>query len=168
MKHLDLENLPDAEFCMQEVRKWLAQRPQQPKAYLHVFGCQLNVAEGEQMAGILQTMGYAMTDEIQQASLILYHTCAVRENAEDRVFGTLGNIKKLKQENPALILCVTGCMTTQEHIADKIAKSYRYVDIVLGTSPSNRLAQMLYAHMHGLRYAQDIAVYADIPENSLI
>lgn len=163
---MDLENLPDAEYCMQEVRKWLAQRPQQPKAYLHVFGCQLNVAEGEQMAGILQTMGYAMTDEIQQASLILYHTCAVRENAEDRVFGTLGNIKKLKQENPALIICVTGCMTAQEHIADKIAKSYRYVDIVLGTSPTNRLAQMLYAHMHGLRYAQDIAVYADIPENS--
>lgn len=161
---MDLKNLPDAEFCMQEVRNWLSDRSEPPKAYLHVFGCQLNVAEGEQMAGILQAMGYVMTDAIQEADLILYHTCAVRENAEDRVFGTLGSIKKLKQDNPALILCVTGCMTAQEQIADKIAKSYRYVDIVLGTSPANRLAQMLYAHMHGIRNAQDITVYTDIPE----
>ncbi|MDE6658071.1 MAG: tRNA (N6-isopentenyl adenosine(37)-C2)-methylthiotransferase MiaB, partial [Oscillospiraceae bacterium] len=150
---------------MQEIKNWLSQRPEPPKAYLHAFGCQLNVADGENLSGILQAMGYIMTDDVKQASLILYHTCAVRENAEDRVFGTLGSIKKLKQENPALIICVTGCMTAQKQVADKIAKSYRYVDIVLGTSAVNRLAQMLYAHMHGLRYAQDIETVIDIPEN---
>lgn len=159
-----LENLPDPEICVREVRNWLADKPEPLRAYLHVFGCQLNVAEGEKLAGILQSMGYVMTDEIQNADLILYHTCAVRENAEDRVFGTLGSIKKLKQDNPELILCVTGCMTAQAHIADKISESYRYVDIVLGTSPVNRLAQMLYAHMQGARHAQDITVQTEIPE----
>lgn len=163
--NLDRNNLPKPEICMQEIKNWLAQRPEPPKAYLHAFGCQLNVADGENLAGILQAMGYVMTDDVKQASLILYHTCAVRENAEDRVFGTLGSIKKLKQENPALIICVTGCMTAQKQVADKIAKSYRYVDIVLGTSAVNKFAQMLYAHMHGLRYAQDIETVIDIPEN---
>lgn len=162
---LDLNHLPEPAFCVQEVRNWISQRPESPKAYLHTFGCQLNVADGEKLSGILQSMGYHMTDDVHQASLILYHTCAVRENAEDRVFGTLGSIKKLKQENPALIICVTGCMTAQKQVADKIAKSYRYVDIVLGSSAVNRLAQMLYAHMHGLRYAQDIETNIDIPEN---
>jgi len=162
---LNLENLPSQEECIEEVRKWVAAYPEQPLAYLHTFGCQLNVADGESMAGILKRMGYGFTDTVSQASLILYNTCAVRENAEDRVFGTLGSIKKLKQENPALIICVTGCMTAQKQVADKIKKSYRYVDIVLGSSAVSRLAQAVYAHMHGLQYAQDIATSLDIPED---
>ena len=162
---LELENLPSPEVCMQEVKNWIKSYPVQPLAYLHSFGCQLNVADGEKLKGILQEIGYGFTDDITKASLILYNTCAVRENAEDRVFGTLGSIKKLKQENPALIICVTGCMTAQKQVADKIRTSYRYVDIVLGSSAVSRLAQMLYAHMHGLKYAQDIETYLDIPED---
>jgi len=165
LQNSELENLPSPEVCIEEVRNWIASYPEQPLAYLHSFGCQLNVADGEKLSGILKQMGYGFTDDVSQASLILYNTCAVRENAEDRVFGTLGSIKKLKQENPALILCVTGCMTAQKQVADKIKKSYRYVDIVLGSSAVNRLAQMLYAHMHGLKYAQDIETSLDIPEN---
>ncbi len=161
---LDMANLPPAETCVQEVRRWIAERPEQPLAYLHSFGCQLNVADGEKLSGILMQMGYGFTEDPAKASLILYNTCAVRENAEDRVFGTLGSIKKLKRENPSLIICVTGCMTAQQQVADKIRESYRHVDIVLGTSAVSRLAQMLYAHMHGQRYAQDIEIYTDIPE----
>ncbi len=161
---LDMERLPAPEFCVQEVRRWTEALPQQPLAYLHSFGCQLNVADGEKLCGILRQMGYGFTEDIEKASLILYNTCAVRENAEDRVFGTLGSIKKRKRENPALIICVTGCMTAQQQVADKIRESYRHVDIVLGTSAVSRLAQMLYAHMHGVRYAQDIEIYTDIPE----
>ncbi len=155
---------PSTEECIREVAAWLSAMPQQPLAYLHSFGCQLNVADGEKLKGILRSMGYGFTEDPVEASLILYNTCAVRENAEDRVFGTLGSIKKLKRENPALILCVTGCMTAQEHIAEKIRTSYSFVDIVLGTSAVSRLAQMLYAHMHGVRHAQDIKTYMDIPE----
>ncbi len=161
---LDRNDLPAPEQCVQAVRAWTEAMPETPLAYVHSFGCQLNVADGEKLSGILKQMGYGLTQDIAKASLILYHTCAVRENAEDRVFGTLGSIKKLKRDNPALIICVTGCMTAQPQIADKIRESYRHVDIVLGTSAVSRLAQMLYAHMHGMKYAQDIEIYTDIPE----
>ncbi|MCR4644901.1 MAG: tRNA (N6-isopentenyl adenosine(37)-C2)-methylthiotransferase MiaB [Oscillospiraceae bacterium] len=149
---------------MRTVREWLAQRPEQPLAYLHSFGCQLNVADGEKLTGLLEAMGYGMTEDPEKASLILYNTCAVRENAEDRVFGTIGSIKHLKTDNPALILCVTGCMTAQETVAEKIRRSYPYVDIVLGSSAVQRLPQMLYAKMHGQRHAYDTETYTDIPE----
>ncbi len=155
---------PSDEECIRDVAAWLSERPEQPLAYLHSFGCQLNVADGEKLKGILRQMGYGFTDDAAKASLILYNTCAVRENAEDRVFGTLGSIKKLKRENPALIICVTGCMTAQPQIAEKIRTSYSHVDVVLGTSAVSRLPQMLYAHMQGVRYAQDIETYMDIPE----
>lgn len=158
------ESLPPAAECIEAVRTWLLDLPQQPKAYLHTFGCQLNVADGEKLAGLLTEMGYAITEEISEASLILYNTCAVRENAEDRVFGTLGSIKHLKTEHPGLILCVTGCMTAQESVAEKLRKSYPYVDVVLGSSAVQRLPQMLYAHMHGMRHAWDTQTYTDIPE----
>lgn len=161
---LQQNQFPSPEECIQQVRKWLDERPQKSLAYVHSFGCQLNVADGEKLSGILAEMGYDFTNDVNQASLILYNTCAVRENAEDRVFGTLGSIKKLKMENPALILCVTGCMTAQKTVADKIAKSYRYVDIVLGSSAVGKLAQMIWAHMSGMRHAWDIETYTDIPE----
>ena len=159
-----LAALPETEECIRTVREWLAQRPEQPLAYLHSFGCQLNVADGEKLTGLLEAMGYGMTGDPAEASLILYNTCAVRENAEDRVFGTLGSIKHLKTANPGLILCVTGCMTAQESVAEKLRRSYPYVDIVLGSSAVQRLPQMLYAKMHGQRHAYDTETYTDIPE----
>lgn len=162
---MELGHFPETGECIRAVRGWLGERPVQPLAYLHTFGCQLNVADGEKLAGLLQEMGYGMTDDVNEASLILYNTCAVRENAEDRVFGTLGSIKKRKQENPGLILCVTGCMTAQKTIADKIRQSYPYVDIVIGSSAVQKLPQMLYAHMNGMRRAWDIETSTDIPEN---
>lgn len=157
---------PEREECIRIVREWISERPEQPLAYLHSFGCQLNEAEGEKLRGVLRSMGYGFTEDLHSASLILFHTCAVRENAEDRVFGTLGSIKKLKEEDPARILCVTGCMTAQPHIAEKIRRSYRYVDIVLGTSAVSKLPQMLYAHMQGLKFAMDIETGLDIPEKT--
>ena len=159
-----LAGLPETEACIAAVREWLSQRPVQPLAYLHSFGCQLNVADGEKLTGLLMAMGYGLTDEPEKASLILYNTCAVRENAEDRVLGTLGSIKHLKTDNPALILCVTGCMTAQETVAEKLRRSYPYVDIVLGSSAVQRLPQMLYAKMNGQRHAYDTETYTDIPE----
>ncbi len=162
---MELEHLPESAECIRSVREWLGERPAKPLAYVHTFGCQLNVADGEKLSGLLREMGYALTDDPEQASLILYNTCAVRENAEDRVFGTLGNIKRRKQEDPGLIIAVTGCMTAQEQVAEKLKKSYPFVDIVLGSNAVSRLPQMLYAHMQGLRHAWDIAVSADIPEH---
>ncbi len=165
MEHLQYTEIPETTECIAAVRSYLSGLPEQPLAYLHSFGCQLNVADGEKLAGLLTEMGYGLTGDVNKASLILYNTCAVREHAEDRVFGTLGSIKHLKTEHPDLILCVTGCMTAQQSVADKIAASYPYVDIVLGSSAVQRLAPMLYAHlMQGQGHAWDIGTYADIPE----
>ncbi len=162
---------PETDVCIREVRAWLSELPVQPLAYLHSFGCQLNVADGEKLKGILARMGYGFTEDVNEASLILYNTCAVRENAEDRVFGTLGSIKNLRRRNPDLVICVTGCMTAQPHIEEKIRKSYRHVNIVLGTSAINRFAQLLYAHLQRRRsldlqqgYAADIETHMEIPE----
>ena len=162
---MEAERFPETAECIHAVREWLAERPTQPLAYLRTFGCQLNAADSEKLSGLLQEMGYGITDDVNAASLILYNTCAVRENAEDRVFGTIGSIKRQKMENPGLILCVTGCMTAQKTVADKIRQSYPYVDIVLGSSAVQKLPQMLYAHMHGLRHAWDIETTTDIPEH---
>ena len=177
MQELRPTDLPPTADCIRSIQSWLSGYPAQPLAYVHSFGCQLNVAEGEQLSALLTEMGYGMTDDVTQASLILYHTCAVRENAEDRVFGTLGSIKHLKAENPDLILCVTGCMSAQASVAEKLAASYPYVDIVLGTTPVCRLPQLLYAHMQRrqtappagakrktLRPLCDLHTDTDIPE----
>ena len=104
-----------------------------PKAFVHTYGCQGNVADSERIKGLLSLMGYEMTEEKEEADLILYNTCAIREHAEDRVFGNVGAIKKLKQTNPNLIIALCGCMMQQEHIREKLYKSYPYVDIVFGT-----------------------------------
>lgn len=104
-----------------------------PKAFVHTYGCQGNVADSERIKGLLSLMGYTMTEEKEEADLILYNTCAIREHAEDRVFGNVGAIKKLKQSNPNLIIALCGCMMQQEHIREKLYKSYPYVDIVFGT-----------------------------------
>ncbi len=106
---------------------------EKPKAFVHTYGCQGNVADSERIKGLLTLMGYVMTEEKEEADLILYNTCAIREHAEDRVFGNVGAIKKLKQSNPNLIIALCGCMMQQEHIREKLYKSYPYVDIVFGT-----------------------------------
>ena len=104
-----------------------------PKAFVHTYGCQGNVADSERIKGLLSLMGYTMTEDKEEADLILYNTCAIREHAEDRVFGNIGAIKKLKKSNPNLIIALCGCMMQQEHIREKLYKSYPYVDIVFGT-----------------------------------
>ncbi len=88
-----------------------------PKAMTHTYGCQGNVAEGERIDGILQEIGYEFTENPEEADFILFNTCCVREHAEERVFGNLGRLKKLKEQNPNLIIAVCGCMVQEEHIA---------------------------------------------------
>lgn len=118
----------------EEVANLLALRHNDtPKAFVHTYGCQGNVADSERIKGMLKLMGYDMTEEKENADLILYNTCAIREHAEDRVFGNVGAIKKLKQSNPNLIIALCGCMMEQQHIRDKIYNSYPFVDIVFGT-----------------------------------
>lgn len=113
------------------------------KYYIRTYGCQGNEADSEVIAGILDFLGYSKAEEVEDADIILLNTCAVRENAEEKVFGEIGALKKLKSINPDLIFGICGCMAQQEHVVDKILKSYPQVDLIFGTHNINRLPLLL-------------------------
>ncbi|GGK13076.1 tRNA-2-methylthio-N(6)-dimethylallyladenosine synthase [Caldalkalibacillus thermarum] len=114
------------------------------KKYLLVtYGCQMNVHDSEHIAGLLESMGYTPTEDETEADVILYNTCAIRENAEDKVFGELGRLKRLKTEKPELILGVCGCMSQEEAVVNKILRSYHHVDLIFGTHNIHRLPVLL-------------------------
>ncbi len=118
--------------------------PSKPLAFVHTYGCQGNVSDGERIKGILETLGYGFTDDVEKADLILYNTCAVREHAEDRIYGNVGAIKRLKKTNPNLIIALCGCMMQQKRVVDKIRKSYPFVDLVFGTHVIHRIPELVY------------------------
>ena len=120
-----------------------------PTACVITFGCQQNVSDSERLKGMLSVMGYSIIDEPEKANFIIFNTCAVREHAEDRVYGNIGTTKKIKQENPGTIVAICGCMVQQEQVAAKIKKSYPYVDIVMGTHVEHRLPEFLYKRLSG-------------------
>lgn len=103
------------------------------KYMIITYGCQMNVHESEKLAAICEKMGYTETDKREDADLIVFNTCAIREGAEDRVFGNVGALKKLKKQRPSLIIAVCGCMTQKEATANYILKTFPFVDIVIGT-----------------------------------
>lgn len=117
---------------------------ERPKAFVHTYGCQGNVADGEKLQGMLWEMGFGFTFDVNEADLVLYNTCAIREHAEDRVFGNVGALKPIKKKKPDLIIALCGCMTQQQTVADKLKKSYPFVDIVFGTHVSHRLPEFIY------------------------
>ena len=103
------------------------------KYIIVTYGCQMNVHESEKLAYICEKMGYELTDKREEADLIIFNTCAIREGAEDRVFGNVGALKKLKKKRPNIIIAVCGCMTQKEQTANYILKTFPFVDIVIGT-----------------------------------
>jgi len=107
------------------------------------YGCQMNEHDTEVMKGMLERMGFAETSDRLQADLILLNTCAIRENAEDKVFGELGHLKTLKRERPNLLLGVCGCMSQEESVVGKIMGKHQHVDIVFGTHNIHRLPYLL-------------------------
>lgn len=113
-------------------------------ACVHTYGCQQNVSDSEKIKGLLAEMGYGFTEEISQADLVLFNTCAVREHAEQRVFGNVGALKNDKKAKPSMIIALCGCMMQQEHIVEKIKRSYPHVDLVFGTNALQKLPQMLF------------------------
>ena len=103
------------------------------KYFIVTYGCQMNVHESEKLASICEKMGYTLADKREDADLIVFNTCAIREGAEDRVFGNVGALKKLKKQKPSLIIAVCGCMTQKEATANYIMNTFPFVDIVIGT-----------------------------------
>lgn len=119
------------------------------KALVVTFGCQQNVSDSEKLKGMLKLMGYELTEDEHSADFIIFNTCAVRGHAEDRVYGNIGKVKQLKKDNPRLIAAVCGCMAQQQSVADKIKKSYPYIDIVFGTQVFHRLPEFVYRRLKG-------------------
>ena len=117
---------------------------EKPLACVVTYGCQQNVADSERIKGMLSVMGYEFTEERTKAKLIIFNTCAVREHAEDRVFGNVGALKKYKLANPDVIIALCGCMMQQKHIADKIRESFQFVDLVFGTHVVHKLPELLF------------------------
>ncbi len=131
----------------------------QPLACTRTFGCQGNVAEGERIDGMLEQMGYGFTDDPAEADFILFNTCAVREHAEERVFGNIGTLKKFKETNPDLKIAVCGCMVQQEHVKNRLKRSFPYVDIVFGTHAIHTFPE------HVLRALESNERVFAVPEN---
>ncbi len=111
--------------------------------YIRTYGCQSNVRDSETIKGILEKMKFTSTNDIMTADLVILNTCAIRENAENKVFGELGLLKKSKQKNPNMILGMSGCMSQSEKVVNKILNKYQYVDFIFGTHNIHRLPQIL-------------------------
>lgn len=163
IKNIDSEYIPMVAQVM-EARK----RGRTPLAYVRTYGCQQNVADSEQIKGLLEQMGYDFTETPDDADFILFNTCAVREHAEDRVFGNVGALKSLKRKNPSILIALCGCMMEQEHIANRIYKSFPFVGLVFGTNYIHQLPEMLYKCLvNGKRLVcrgnEDTAIYENIP-----
>lgn len=115
-----------------------------PLAFVRTYGCQQNVSDSEKIKGLLLAMGCKLTKNSDDADIIIFNTCAVRENAEDRVFGNVGALKALKKKRPGLIIALCGCMTEQPHVVEKLKSSFPFVDLVFGTNAIHLFPQMLY------------------------
>ncbi|MFL0165570.1 tRNA (N6-isopentenyl adenosine(37)-C2)-methylthiotransferase MiaB [Candidatus Clostridium helianthi] len=111
--------------------------------FISTFGCQMNEEDSEKLSGMLKRMGYENTENRDEASIIIFNTCCVRENAENKVFGNLGALKKQKEKNPDLVIGICGCMMQQKGMADDILKRFPYVNIIFGTHNSYKFPEYL-------------------------
>ena len=125
------------------------------KYHILTMGCQLNENDSEKLCGMLEEMGYTRTDNFQDADLNLFNTCCVRENAEDKLFGKLGELKRVKEEK-GTIIAIGGCMMQEKHITDKIKESYPFVDILFGTHTLYRFPEDLYKALMEKKKQEDI------------
>ena len=125
------------------------------KYHILTMGCQLNENDSEKIAGMLEKMSYSETDDIKEANLIIFNTCCVRENAEERLFGKIGEIKKMK-ETREVILAIGGCMMQEEGMVEKIKKSYPFVNVIFGTHTLQNLPENIYKAIIENRKVKDV------------
>lgn len=125
------------------------------KYCIYTMGCKLNENDSEKIAGMLSKMGYIETNQMEEANLVVFNTCCIRENAEEKVFGKLGELKRIKEKNH-MIICFAGCMSQEAHVIEKIKKSYSQVDIVFGTHNLYKFPEMLYRKLKETKKVFDV------------
>ncbi len=157
------------ELLQRENIAFKAQKGRNRRALVETHGCQQNENDSERIRGMLKEAGYDFCEELADADLVVFNTCAVRENAEDKIFGRIGILKHIKEkENPDMMIALCGCMVQQEHIADKIKKTHRQVDLVFGPHALYRMPELLYNAYQSRKTVIDIensdgAIAEDIP-----
>lgn len=136
------------------------------KYYLRTYGCQANERDSETLTGILESMQFTPCSEPSEADVILLNTCAIRKNAEDKVLGELGSLKRLKSDKPDLIFAVCGCMAQEEEIVTLLLEKYRHVQLIFGTHNIHRLPELLYEVMsEGKRVVEVLSKEGEVIEN---
>lgn len=137
------------------------------KYSIFTMGCQLNENDSEKICGMLEKMGYSKTDDLSKADIVIFNTCCVRENAEDKLFGKIGEMKRQKEEK-GTIIAIGGCMMQEEHIVEKIHSSYPYVDIIFGTHTLHKVPEDIYKILEARKRIDDVIdidgeVYEGLP-----
>ena len=136
------------------------------KYFVKTYGCQMNEHDTENIKAILEDMSFSETDNMESADLILLNTCAIRENAHNKVFGMVGRIKHLKQSKPSLIAGICGCMAQEEHVVNEILEKYKWLDIVFGTHNIHELPQILNESIKNQKLEVEVeSVEGDVIEN---
>lgn len=120
------------------------------------FGCQMNARDSEKLNGILEEIGYIETEEEEQADFVIYNTCTVRENANQRVYGRLGQLGRMKKKNPDMMIALCGCMMQEPEVVEKLKQSYRFIDLIFGTHNIYKFAELLETRMESGRMVIDI------------
>ena len=141
-----------------------------PLCCVTTFGCQMNARDSEKLLGILTQIGYEPTDREEEADFVIYNTCTVRDNANQRVYGRLGFLNSLKRKKPHLRIALCGCMMQENSVIEKIRKSYRFVDLIFGTHNIFKFAQLLVTMFENNEMLIDIwnetdQIVEDLPVN---
>lgn len=147
------KNIIEEQNYIQEVNK--INTGKNLKYIVLTMGCQLNENDSEKIAGMIEQMGYSLTNKIEEANLIVFNTCCVRENAEDKLFGKLGEVKKYKEKNNTII-AIGGCMMQEKHIVEKLKRSYPFFDIVFGTHTLHKFPEDVYNVIKNRNRIEDI------------
>ena len=138
------EDLARQRDFQEKIRRMFEARQAHPRACVDTFGCQQNVADGQKLMGMLAECGFTLTEDVKAADLVILNTCAIREHAEQRVFGNLGILTHTKKENPEQVICLCGCMAQEERVSKRIKESYRHVDLVFGPQALWKFPELLW------------------------
>ena len=139
------------------------------KYYIHTYGCQANVRDEETMRGMLEGVGYVQTDKPEEADVIIVNTCAVRENAEDKVYGEIGNLKRLRRINKKLVLGICGCMVEQPEILEILQTKFPEVNLFFGTHEIDQLLDLIYeVYTNDIRLISIKSKQGEVIENEMV
>ena len=149
-----MEKIEEQQKYINEIKE-LNKNNENLKYCILTMGCQLNENDSEKLCGMLEEMGYTKTDNFEDANIALFNTCCVRENAEDKLFGKLGELKRIKEKN-GTIIAIGGCMMQEQHIIDKIKHSYPFVDVIFGTHTLYRFPEDLFKALQNKEKVKDV------------